>query len=196
MEKMNSSMNYQLPAKKQTLPKALGNKEISRTRPPPNFLRVLVVDDKKSRGIANADMISGFGHAVELARDGITAMRMAAANRPDAVLLNTNLGSLDEGDVARYMRADFPEQPPLIIGLASHANRLVRRQCVKAGMDLVLEAPLNAEAIETVLLFECAKLTVDMNSDSSKRPRSGRCVFQLNPLLLPQAIPSVYVNYC
>jgi len=190
MEKMNSSTNYLLPAKRQTLPKILSNEKILRTRPPPNFLRVLVIDDKKSRGIANADMISGFGHAVELARDGITALRLAAANRPDAVLLNTHLRGPDEYDVARHLRSDFSEQPPLIIGLASHTNPLMRRPCVEAGMDMVLEVPLNAEAIETVLQFECAKLTVEETSDSSNRSRQRRVRIPANSLAVAASYPT------
>lgn len=157
--------------------KILIEKETLRSRPPPSWLRVLIVDDDKRRAAANAKIIIRLGHTLELAGDGITALRMAAANRPDAVLLNTRLKGPDECDVARHLRSDYPDQPPLIIGLAPRTNSLTRWQCVNAGMDLVLEAPLDAEAIETVLLFECAMLTVEKNSDSSTRLQRRRvCV--------------------
>lgn len=164
---MNLSTICRLSLRKSVSPKALNIDESLRTRPPPNVLKVLVVDDDQLRGPANVDIIGGLGHAVELASNGIMALRLAAANRPDAVLLNTNLRGPDECEVARHLRSDYPDQPPLIIGLASRTNSLTRWRCVKAGMDMVLVAPLNAEAIETVLLFECAKLTVEKNSDSS-----------------------------
>ena len=178
---MNSSMICQFPKSKPTIPNTLCNAKNLRSRPPPKCLGVLIVDDNESRGIANAEMISRFGHAVDLAQDGISALRMAAANQPDVVLLNTDLQNLDDCDVARRLRFDYPERPPLIIGLASKTNSLTRWRCVKAGMDMVLEAPLDAEAIETVLLFECAKLTVEKNSDSSTRLQRRRVCIPAKP---------------
>ena len=160
--------------------KILNEKETLRTRPPPSSLKVLIVDDDKRRAAANAEIISGLGHTLELAGDGITALRMAAANQPDAVLLNTRLSAPDDCDVSGHLRSDYPVQPPLIIGFASHTNSLTRWRCVKAGMDLVLEAPLNIEAIEVVLLFECAKLATKRNSDLSTRWQLQRDCFPAN----------------
>ena len=179
--KMNSSTICKISATRFVSSKLLNEKETLRTRPPPNSLKVLIVDDDKRRAAANAEIISGLGHSLELAGDGITALRMAAANRPDAVLLNTNLRGPDECKVARHLRSDYPDQPPLIIGLASRTKSLTRWRCVKAGMDMVLEAPLDAEAIETVLLFECAKLTVEKNSDSSTRLQRRRVCIPAEP---------------
>ncbi len=171
---MKSSRICQLPAREHLLPDTLRNESILGTCPAPHFLEVLIVDDSKHRAAANADMIRSLGHAVELACDGIMALRMAAANRPDAVLLSSNLEGLDGCDVAGHLRSDFMEQPPLMIGFASHADRLMRWRCVTSGMDLVLEALLDAEAIATVLLYEYARVTVDRNSDSPVNTRACR----------------------
>jgi CheY-like chemotaxis protein len=181
-EKMNSSTICKIPVTRFVSSKILHKKEALRTRPPRGSLKVLVVDDDKRRAAANGEIISGFGHSVKLARDGITALRMAAANRPDAVLLNTDLRGPDQCDVARHLRSDYPAQPPLIIGFASHINRLTRWQCVNAGMDLVFEAPLDAEAIETLLLFECAKLAAERNSDSSTHSQRRRVCKPAKPI--------------
>ena len=177
---MNSILTCQLPATDLLTPKTFNEKEVFRTRPPPDFLRVLVVDDDKRRAAANGKIIKEMGHSVELADNGIAALRMAAANRPDAVLLNTSLSGSDECDVTGHLRSDYPVQPPLIIGFASHTNSLTRWRCVKAGMDLVLEAPLNIKAIETVLLFECAKLATERSSDVSACSRLQRVCFPAN----------------
>lgn len=178
---MNSSTICKLSAMRFVDSKILYEKETLRTRPPPSSLKVLIVDDDKRRAAANAKIISGLGHSLELAGDGITALRMAAANRPDVVLLITLLRGPDECEVARHLRSDYPDQPPLIIGLAPRTNSLTRWQCVNAGMDMVFEAPLDAEAIETVLLFECAKLTVEKNSDSSTRSQQRRVCIPARP---------------
>ena len=178
---MNSSTIRKLSETELTRPKSSGEKSTLRTRPPPNFLKVLIVDDDKGRAAASAEIISGLGHLSELAGDGITALRMAAANRPDAVLLNTRLKGPNECDVARHLRSDYPDQPPLIIGFASYTNRLARSQCVNAGMDCVLESPLDATAIETLLLFECAKLTVEGSSASTTSSQQRRVFILAKP---------------
>ena len=156
---MNSNWTRELPATSLGVPVIFSKKEVLRTRPPPEFLQVLIVDNDKHRGEANARTIENLGHSVELAGNGITALRKAAANRPDVVLLNTKLGDSDDCDVTGHLRSDYPVLPPLIIGLASHASSFSRWRCVNAGMDLVLETPLNATTVETLLLFESAKLT-------------------------------------
>ena len=184
---MNSILTCQLPAINLMTPKTFNKKEVLRTRPPPDFLQVLIVDDDRRRGAANAKIIKEMGHSVELAGNGITALRMAAANRPDAVLLNTNLSGSDDCDVSGHLRSDYPVLPPLIIGFASHTNSLTRWQCVKAGMDLVLEAPLNATAIETLLLFECAKLTVERKKNRQSDHTIGQFTSQHDLLPLTQA---------
>ena len=177
---MNSSAIWKSSVTRFVSSKILNEKETLRTRPPPNFLHVLIVDDDKRRGAGNGNIIEDMGHSVELAGNGITALRMAAVNRPDAVLLNTNLSASDDCDVSGHLRSDYPVQPPLIIGFASHTNSLTRWRCVKTGMDLVLEAPLNIEAIEVVLLFECAKLATKRSSDLSTRWQFQRVCFPAN----------------
>ena len=162
---MNSSMICLPSSAKQTEPEALCNESSLRSHPRPNLLNVLVVDDNRSRGEANAKTILNLGHSVELALDGVAALRMAAANRPHVVLLNVHFQGFGECNVARHLRSDFEEQTPLIIGFVSHASNLTRRRCVMAGMDLVLEAPLNTEAIETLLLLECGRLIASRNAN-------------------------------
>ena len=191
---MNSSTLCKTPVTRFACSKILNEQEALRTRPPPSSLKVLVVDDDKRRAAANAEIISGLGHSFELAGDGITALRMAAKNRPDAVLLNTCLRGPDECDVAMHLRSDYPVQPPLIVGLAFRSDSLTRWQCVNAGMGMEFEALLDAEAIETVLLFECAKLTAEKNSDSSTHSQRQGVRIPTKPHAVSQAIPPQPIN--
>ena len=165
---MKSTINSQSPEFEPLSQWTLQKDEASKIRPPPSFLQVLIVDDNKRTSAANGELINGLGHGVSLAHSGISALRMAAANRPDVVLLNHDLLALEGRTVVWHLRSDFSQQPPLFICLATKTNRLMRQQCVEAGVDLVLEAPLNVDAIETLLLFECAKLNVVKKAAFSK----------------------------
>ena len=129
------------------------------TRPLHKFLRVLVVDDEYLRNKSNAKMIESLGHKVEVSLSGIEALRIAAVNRPDVVLLNINLQDIDQCNVARHLRADYPNPSPLIIGFSPHPNDSIRQQSVRDGIDMVLKSPLNRELTETILLMEVKKLT-------------------------------------
>jgi CheY-like chemotaxis protein len=165
---MKSTINNQSPEFEPLSQWALQKDEATKIRPPPNFLQVLIVDDNKRTNAANGKLINGLGHGVSLAHSGISALRMAAKNRPDVVLLNHDLLTLEGRTVVWHLRSDFFQQPPLFICLATKTNRLMRQQCVEAGLDLVLQAPLNIEAIETLLLFECAKLNTVKKAAFSK----------------------------
>jgi two-component system CheB/CheR fusion protein len=46
-----------------------------------------------------------YGHEVQLARTGPTALEMASASRPDVVLLDIGLPGMDGYEVARQLRA-------------------------------------------------------------------------------------------
>ena len=154
---MSSRMKFRHKEVKLTTRTTQSNDAVSRTRPPPKLLSVLVVDGEISRGSAAAEMIDALGHKTELAVDGIIALQMAAANRPDVVLLDVELQGPDACDIAKQLGDVCPEHPSLIVGFASHVSGLMRKQCSSAGMEMVLESPLSEEAVETLLLAEFAK---------------------------------------
>ena len=158
---MKSNRVHQLLATIETISDSLKAKELLRSRPPPIALLVLIVDDDKNRCVTSSKLIEGFGHRVESAQDGISALRNAAANRPDIVLISTELQFNDDCNIAAHLRSDYPIPPPLIIGLTTQSNWLMRQQSVDAGMDLILESPLNAAVIETLLALECDKQAND-----------------------------------
>ena len=68
-------------------------------------LRVLVVEDNVDAADSFSLLLRLYGHEVQLARTGPTALEMAPAFRPDVVLLDIGLPGMDGYQVAKRLRA-------------------------------------------------------------------------------------------
>lgn len=68
-------------------------------------LRVLVVEDSVDAGDSLRMLLQLYGHDVQLARTGPTAVEMALACRPDVILLDIGLPGMDGYQVAKQLRA-------------------------------------------------------------------------------------------
>jgi DNA-binding response OmpR family regulator len=115
--------------------------------------RVLVVDDDPAicRGLGRALGLSGF--LVEVAGGGAEALRLLAANPPDAVVLDVSMPEVDGIDVVRRLRAAGQDLPVLmlsaldevndrIVGLAAGADDYVVKPFSVAEIDLRLRSML------------------------------------------------------
>ena len=77
-------------------------------------LRVLVVEDNADAADTLGLLLRLYGHKVEIARTGPTALQMASASRPDVVLLDIGLPGMDGFQVAQQLR-EKPEFKDVVI---------------------------------------------------------------------------------
>ena len=87
--------------------------------------RVLVVDDNADVRSALRDLLTGAGHEVIDAVNGIEAVDRALADEPDVVLLDLLMPRFDGMEVLRRLRASrITSQLPVIIitALAGHSE--------------------------------------------------------------------------
>jgi hypothetical protein len=75
-------------------------------------LKVLVVEDNVDAADSLGLVLRLYGHEVQVARTGPTALEMAAAFRPDLVLLDIGLPGMDGYQVAGHLRAMPNFKPP------------------------------------------------------------------------------------
>jgi CheY-like chemotaxis protein len=68
--------------------------------------RILIVDDEPDIVRLLDRILGGRGHKVMTARDGAEALRRAAADPPDLVLIDRNLPKIDGNEVCRRLRSD------------------------------------------------------------------------------------------
>jgi CheY-like chemotaxis protein len=97
--------------------------------------RLLYVEDNEM----NRDMLSRRlqrrGFEVLIAADGEQGVAMAAAERPDLILMDMSLPVLDGWEATRRLKAEPDTRRIPIIGLTAHAMATDRAKCLEVGCD-------------------------------------------------------------
>jgi PAS domain S-box-containing protein len=109
-------------------------------------LRILVAEDNVFNGQLLEQLLEKRGYIVQLAIDGREALRLAADNAFDVMLLDIHMPEMDGFQVALAIR----ERETIngghlpIIALTARSRTEDRRQCLAAGMDEFLAKPIQA----------------------------------------------------
>ncbi|MFT3922124.1 MAG: PAS domain S-box protein [Myxococcales bacterium] len=114
--------------------------------------RILVVDDNQDGAEALALMLELSGHQTELAFDGLRALETARRYVPDVVFLDIGLPQLSGYDVARKIRLDPQLRDAVLVALTGWGSEDDKRRSQDAGFDFHLTKPVDAAAVENVLL--------------------------------------------
>ena len=117
--------------------------------------KLLYVEDNEM----NRDMLSRRlqrrGFEVLIAADGEQGLAMAAAERPDLILMDMSLPVVDGWEATRRLKAAPDTQGIPIIGLTAHAMAADRDRCLEAGCDdydtKPVELPRLLEKVERLL---------------------------------------------
>jgi two-component system cell cycle response regulator DivK len=75
------------------------------------------------------------GYQMRVAADGAEGIRMAAAERPDLILMDLELPVIDGWEAARQLKADPSTRNIPIIALSAHALVGAREKALAAGCD-------------------------------------------------------------
>jgi two-component system response regulator MprA len=108
-------------------------------------MRVLVVDDEPAVRESLERVLRHDGYEVDLAQDGREAIRRLAVGRPDAVLLDVLMPSLDGLEVCRRIR-DTGDRTPVLMLTARDAIT-DRVAGLEAGADDYLPKPFALEEL-------------------------------------------------
>jgi two-component system cell cycle response regulator DivK len=97
--------------------------------------RLLYVEDNEM----NRDMLSRRlqrrGFEVLIAGDGEQGVTLAAAEKPDLILMDMSLPVLDGWEATRRIKAAPATRRIPVIGLTAHAMATDRNRCLEAGCD-------------------------------------------------------------
>src|SRR5262249_28551564 len=91
-------------------------------------LHVLVVEDDEDTAASLTLLLGLYGHAVQAAPDGPTALRMAQARPPDVVLLDIGLPGMNGYEVARQLRQQAAEPLPLLVATTGYGQEADQRR--------------------------------------------------------------------
>jgi putative two-component system response regulator len=130
--------------------------------------RILVVDDEEPNRELLAELLSMFGHEVELAEDGVAALAKLHSGL-DLMLLDVMMPGLNGFQVARKVRAtpavgDLPII--MVTGLAGREDRLA---AVEAGANDFVAKPIDATELRVRMT---SLLKMKMAQDAIKQHRA------------------------
>ena len=105
--------------------------------------RILVVDDNRDGADSLSQMLQIMGNDTRTAYDGQAGVDMAAEFRPDVVLLDIGLPTLDGYDACRRIRGQSWGKGIVLIAVTGWGQDEDRRRSRDAGFDLHLVKPVD-----------------------------------------------------
>lgn len=116
---------------------------------PPRQALILVAEDSTTQAYWLRDTLEAGGYRVMLASDGLKALALVRAERPDLVLADVDMPGIDGFEVCRQIKDD-PALRSIPVVMVTHRDRvtdLVR--ALEAGADNYLTKPLDEASVLT-----------------------------------------------
>ena len=142
--------------------------------------RILVVEDEEDLALGIRANLEVEGYEVVVAHTGATALRAAASERPDLVLLDLMLPDTDGYQVLRALREQGVETPVLI--LTARGEEVDKVRGFRAGADDYLTKPFGV--MELLVRIEALLRRSGARSGArsdTRAPRAERVPERLTP---------------
>jgi DNA-binding response OmpR family regulator len=109
--------------------------------------RILVADDEANIAVALEFLLTSSGYEVQLARDGLEALRLATSARPDLVLLDVMMPLLSGYEVCRQIRAQPGGEAIKIVMLSAKGRDAEVARGLSMGADLYVMKPFSTREL-------------------------------------------------
>ncbi|MEP1471021.1 MAG: response regulator [Halieaceae bacterium] len=117
-----------------------------------NSPRILLVEDVKTNQIIAEAFLRGFGCDVDIAGNGVEAIKAIEERRYDVVLMDITMPVMDGVEATSRIRATKGWQGQLpILGLTAYAHEEEIKAFLAAGMNEVIHKPLNKSELHEAL---------------------------------------------
>jgi len=121
------------------------------TGAPAPAVRVLVVDDVVDLAESTVMLLSVLGYEAHMAHDGRSAIEAARRIRPDVMILDIGMPSMNGYEVAEQVRREQGLQGMLMVAMTGYATDEHHQRARAAGFDHHLVKPVTAETLQAVL---------------------------------------------
>jgi signal transduction histidine kinase/ActR/RegA family two-component response regulator len=113
--------------------------------------RVLIVDDNRAMADSLRDVLQIWGHDCRIAHTGLEALAEFRDYRPDFVLLDIGLPSLDGHAVAAEIHRQPATNRPRVIGMSGYGQTRDLARARESGFELYLVKPIDLDLLERTL---------------------------------------------
>ena len=145
--------------------------------------KVLVADDHESTLIGMRDLLEAAGHVVHTARSGAEALRVAASERPDVILLDVVMPGMSGTAVCKELKHGTETRLTPVVMISGSGDRGTRLRGLQAGADDFLNKPVDAEELRVRVssAIRLKRLTDELDSAESLFLTLGRIVEARDP---------------
>lgn len=136
---------------------------------------ILIVDDRPVNLAFMGALLTYRGHRVIEAADGAEALTMVRAVRPDLVITDVRMPTMDGAEFARRLRASPAlSHTPIIFHTASPHDRDTRAVAIAAGVATILGKPCEPQLIIDAVNAALGQPLVSPTADDSSTPTSDK----------------------
>jgi DNA-binding response OmpR family regulator len=114
-------------------------------------VRILIIEDDRAIAANLCDFLSGRGHTVDSAGDGVTGLHLAVTHSFDAIVLDVGLPRLDGNALCRKLRDVAHVETPVLM-LTARDTLSDKLQGFDCGADDYLVKPFELKEVEARLL--------------------------------------------
>jgi len=109
--------------------------------------RILLVEDDAFTAAMVSKILTGGGHKVLKAADGLQGVAKAADEKPDLIVMDLGLPSMDGWAATRKLKSDAETKDIPIIALTANMTPDDREEAYNAGCDAFLTKPAAADTL-------------------------------------------------
>lgn len=113
--------------------------------------RVLVAEDQPINRMVTTKLLETLGLESEAVENGLDAVQRLKQARFDLVLMDCHMPEMDGFEATRVIRSSEELRDLPIIALTASTGPEDKRRCDDAGMDAIVEKPIELEALKRVL---------------------------------------------
>jgi CheY-like chemotaxis protein len=142
-----STFTVTLPLLKDDRPVAVAKPRVA---PPIVGRHVLLVEDSADNREMLQALLELDGHRVDVAADGLQAVRQGLTLKPDVAIIDIGLPGIDGYEVAQRLRAELGPKI-VLVALTGYGMPEDRAKAAKAGFDVHLIKPVGLSDLEAAL---------------------------------------------
>jgi len=113
--------------------------------------RVLIIEDNPDAALSLRDAMELAGHQVRVAYDSVEGLEIARQFRPEVLLCDIGLPTMDGYQVARSFRSDERLRSTYMIAVTGYAGEEDRERALRSGFDRHLGKPPDIELLNQLL---------------------------------------------
>jgi signal transduction histidine kinase/ActR/RegA family two-component response regulator len=113
--------------------------------------RILVIDDHHDSAEGLSELLTLYGHHVDIAHDGPEGLRSAQDIRPEVIICDIGLPEMDGYEVAKRLRADSRTASTRLFALTGYGDEHAAKRAEEAGFDFHLTKPVDVALLRQLL---------------------------------------------